>query len=118
VADVADGVIRVDIAMSDLSSATDNTGHYTSDRDPSACRPPALDLQSTDTAAAAPAPLLRSTWRHVTHVPAPKIRHIDCNKLARNLLPGVLVWFFVRSQFGEGFRRNSKAQTAARAMAR
>jgi hypothetical protein len=34
-----------------------------SDRDPSACRPPALDLQSTATAAVAPAPSLRSTWR-------------------------------------------------------
>src|SRR5712691_8875283 len=76
-----------------------------SDRDPSACRPPALDLQSTDTAAAAPAPSLRSTWQHVTHVPSPKIRHIECNEPARNLPPGCLVWFFVRSQFGEGSRR-------------
>jgi hypothetical protein len=38
-----------------LSTTADIT---TSDRDPSACRPPALDLQSTDTAAAAPAPRL------------------------------------------------------------
>jgi len=60
----------------------------TSDRDPSACRPPALDLQSTDTAAAAPAHSLRSSWRHVTHVRSPKIRHIECNEPARNLLPG------------------------------
>jgi len=60
----------------------------TSDRDPSACRPPALDLQSTATAAAAPAPSLRSSWRHVTHVWSPKIRHIECNEPARNLLPG------------------------------
>jgi len=27
----------------------------------------------------------------VTHVPSPKIRHIECNEPARNLLPGCLV---------------------------
>jgi hypothetical protein len=74
--------------MSDLSSAITTPDIATSDRDPSACRPPALDLQSTDTAAAAPAPSLRSSWRHVTHVRSPKIRHIECNEPARNLLPG------------------------------
>jgi hypothetical protein len=69
-----------------------------SDRDPSACRPPVLDLQSTDTASVAPAPSLRSTWRHVTHVRSPKIRHIDCNERVLNLLPGCLVCFLsVRS---------------------
>jgi site-specific DNA recombinase len=34
----------------------------------------------------------------VTYVQAPKIRHIDCNELARSLLPGCLVYFLsVRS---------------------
>jgi hypothetical protein len=31
---------------------------------------------------------------------------------------GVLVWFFVRSQFGEGLRSNGGEQNADRAMAR
>src|SRR6266436_5116700 len=31
---------------------------------------------------------------------------------------GVLVWFFVQSQFCEGLRRNDEARTADRAMAR
>jgi hypothetical protein len=40
-------VIRVKIAMSALSSAFVNTGHCASDQDPSACRLPASDLQTT-----------------------------------------------------------------------
>jgi hypothetical protein len=64
----------------------------TSDRDPSACRVPTPDLQTTGTAAAAPESWLRSIWRHVMHVRSPKIRHIDCNEPARNLLPGCFVW--------------------------
>jgi hypothetical protein len=34
-----------------------------------------------------------------------------------NLLPGCLVWFFVRSQFGEGSRRDGEEGTADRARA-
>jgi hypothetical protein len=43
-----------------------------------------------------------------------KIRRIDCNELARNLLSGCLFCFFVRSQFGEGSRRNGEGETADR----
>src|ERR1700738_1848375 len=54
-------VISVDIAVSALSSAIHNTGHTTtSDRDPSACCLPAPFLQTTGTAAAAPASWLRT----------------------------------------------------------
>src|ERR1700730_13272236 len=69
-----------------LSTTLDIT---TSDRTPSACRLPAPDLQTTDTAAAAPASWLRSIWRHVTHVRSPTIQHIDCDKLASDLRPGL-----------------------------
>lgn len=48
-------VIRVDIAMSALSSALHNTGHYH--------KGPASDLRATGTAAAAPASFPRSIWR-------------------------------------------------------
>lgn len=47
----------------------------------------------------------------------PTTRHIDCNERARNLLPARLVWFLVRSHFGEGPRRNRGAQTTDRAIA-
>ena len=67
-----------------LSTAPDIT---TSGRDPSACRFPAPVLQTTGTAAAAPASWLRSIWRHVTPVRSPTIQHIDCNKLASDLRP-------------------------------
>jgi len=68
-----------------LSTAPDIS---TPDRDPSACRFPAPVLQTTGTAAAAPASWLRSIWRHVTHVRSPTIQNIDCNKLASDLRPG------------------------------
>ena len=58
-------VIRVDVAMSALSSAIKNTDTTASDRDPSACRPPAPDLQSTA------APVICRTG------PAPSPRAID-----------------------------------------
>ena len=44
-------------------------GITTSDRDPSACRLPAPDLQTTGAAAAAPASGPRSIWRHVGGAP-------------------------------------------------
>jgi hypothetical protein len=60
-------IIRVDIGMSDHSCAIHNTGHYH-------VRKTHLlvvilpDLQTTGTAAAAPASWLRSIWRQVTQV--------------------------------------------------
>jgi hypothetical protein len=93
-----------------LSTTADIT---TSDRDPSACRLPAPDLQTTGRAAAAPASWLRSIWRYATHVRRPKTRHIDCNEPARNLLPRYLVCFFVRSQFGEGSRAGTAGSRPA-----
>jgi hypothetical protein len=80
--------IRVDIAMSALSSAILNTGHYHVRPSPSACHLPTPVLQTTGTAAAAPASWLRSISRRVTHVRSPTIQHIDCNKLASGLRPG------------------------------
>ena len=97
-----------------LSTTPDIT---TFDRDPAACRLPAPDLQTMGTAAAAPTSWLRSIWRHVTEGAVTKDSVYDCNEPARNLLPGCLVWFFVRSQFGEGPRRNGGKRTANRVMA-
>ena len=65
----------------------------TSDRNPSACRPPAPDPQSTDTATAAPVPSLRSTWRHnaraVTNDSACRLQR-TCAESAAGVLSGFL----------------------------
>src|SRR5262249_29636229 len=50
-------VIRVDIAMSAVLSALTTPENTTSDRDPSACRLPAFDLQTPGTAPCALLPL-------------------------------------------------------------
>src|SRR5262252_8182542 len=81
-------------AMSALLSAIHNAGLYHVRPRPPPCRPRASDLQTTGTTAAVSCAWLRSIWRHLTYARSPKIQRIDCNELARNLLPGWLVCFF------------------------
>jgi hypothetical protein len=79
--------------MSDLSPAIHNIGHYHVRPRPVCLSPSCARSANNGHGRRSTCTWLRSIWRHVTHARLPKIRRIDCNELARNLLPGCLVWF-------------------------
>jgi hypothetical protein len=92
-----------------LSTTLDSA---TSDRDPSACRLPAPDLQTRTQ----PLQFLRLASRDlVTH--DARARHFDCNKRARHLLPGCLVCYLPDCSL-EGSCRNGGWETPTGAIAR
>src|SRR5258708_33172885 len=102
-------VIRVDIAVSALSSAIYNTGHY-SVRPRPVCLPPSCARSANNghsrrsSCVLASLDLATRDARTVTDDSAYRLQQ-TCERSAA----GALVWFFVRSQFGEELRRNGEA---------
>jgi hypothetical protein len=81
-------VIRGDIAMSALSSAIHNTGHYHVRPRP-VCLPPSCALSANNGhSRRSPCVLASVDLANMTHVRPPMTRHIDCNKLASDPRPG------------------------------
>ena len=104
--------------MSALSSAIHNTGHYHVRPRP-VCLPPSCARSANNgrsrrsSCVLASIDLVTRDARAVSKNLAYRLQQ-TCERSAAE----VLVWFFVRSQFDEGLRRNGEERTPDRAMAR
>ena len=86
-------VIRVDIAMSALSSAIHNTGHYHGRPRPVCLPPSCIRSANNGHRRCSSGVLTLVDLANMTHVRPPKNWHTGCCESARELLPGRFAWF-------------------------